>query len=105
QTQLLPRVRINQSTPGTLTGVLNGYRVVVTRKFKRQFETSIDGSPWARVPMSFAETELSCSVNRKTNGQNSETVSQAIYRELANKYNSSDESVSFTPLLSQEESR
>ncbi len=89
--------RLVYDSPGTLTSEIRG-RIVSIQQFPgRRFKATIGGTDYARLSMHLVEEELGISVNRKSGGGNSETLSRAIYRHLVDRYNSGDESVIYHP--------
>ena len=92
------RPRIPYDTPGTLRGIIKGNTVEVTQLLGRRFpRTVIDGLVYKKVPGEIIERDMGLTIHQKRNGGNSETHSRAIWRDLADKYNAGDVSVSFDP--------
>ena len=84
-------------TPGRLTGDIGAYRASVLQLPGRRFRTNINGDEYSRLTMALVEGKLGISVNRKSNGGNSETLSRAIYRHFVDRYNKGDNSVNYDP--------
>ena len=87
--------RIYYKTRGRLTGKIGSYQISVTQIPNRRFRPVVDGESLNRLRTQFVEGGLGIPVNRKRSGGNSETLSRAIFRQLADRYNAFDRSVEF----------
>jgi hypothetical protein len=92
--QLIILKPIRYNTDGRLTGKIRGYEVSVTQ-FDRRFIPVVNGEQLPGLTMSFVEGELGISVYRKRSGGNSETLSRAVWRYLADLYNEGDLTVHY----------
>ena len=90
--------RITYDDRARLSGQVQGHTVSVSQSPTRRFRTVIDGTEYPRLPMAYVEDEFGVKVIRKRNGANGETVSRALYRHLANRYNNGDATVIYEPL-------
>ena len=90
-----PRRRLPYDSTGTLIGTIAGHSIIVRQSSGRHFLTVVDGEEYWRLPESIVEGELGLRINRKKDGGNSETHGRAVWRHLADKYNTGDQTVSF----------
>jgi len=85
---------IRYNTDGRLSGKIRGYEVSI-KQFGRRFTPMVNGEQLPGLTMSFVEGELGISVYRKRSGGNSETLSRAVWRYLADLYNEGDLTVHY----------
>jgi hypothetical protein len=85
---------IRYNTDGQLTGKIRDYEVAITQ-YDLRFIPVINGKQLSGLTMSFVEGELGISVRRKRSGGGSETLSRAVWRHLADRYNEGDPAVHY----------
>ncbi|MCI0775974.1 MAG: hypothetical protein J4N97_09635 [Chloroflexi bacterium] len=92
-----PREKVVYDAPGVFSGRVNGAEVIVSQDEDRRFPfgTLIDGVAHRRLSMSLVEQRLGIEVLKKNDGTNAETVSRAIFRHLADRYNDGDTTITF----------
>ncbi len=90
---------IRYDQPGTAAGPIRNYQASVTQLSDRIFPngTVIDGVEHPRLSRDVVENVLGLTVNKKSDGGNSETHSRAVYRHLVDRYNEGDLTVTWEP--------
>ena len=87
---------INYKTMGRLTGKIGDHQVSVINDSEGHFRVTINDKEYSRLPRKLVEEELGIPVQKKRSGGSSETIGRAVWRQLTDRYNLLDKTVSYS---------
>jgi len=99
EVQLVIPQRISYTTPGQLSGEVEGHDISVSNDGEGHFRGVLNGKPYDSLSITFVEEKLKVPIQKKKSGSQagypSEPVPRAVWRHLADRYNDGDPTVRY----------